>query len=104
ANHADLPRSAERRGDHPAHPLRRVHEAAHRERRDGSRQSRRPTGGIAAIPQRRCEMTAPSDFPAQSTDFREPIEEAPEPYEHYLNHKYGLASWLLTQDHKRIAI
>ena len=38
------------------------------------------------------------------TDFVEPIEEAPEPYEHYLNHRYGLASWLLTKDHKRIAI
>jgi cytochrome c oxidase subunit 1 len=48
-------------------------------------------------------MTAHSDFPVHS-DFPEPIEEAPEPYEHYLNHKYGLASWLLTQDHKRIAI
>jgi cytochrome c oxidase subunit 1 len=33
-----------------------------------------------------------------------PIEEAPEPPEHYLNHSYGLASWLLTKDHKRIAI
>ena len=49
-------------------------------------------------------MTAHTDFPAHPTDFPEPIEEAPEPYEHYLNHKYGLASWLLTQDHKRIAI
>ncbi len=33
-----------------------------------------------------------------------PIEEAPEPPDHYLNHTYGLASWLLTKDHKRIAI
>ena len=38
------------------------------------------------------------------TDFVEPVEEAPEPCEHYLNHKYGLGSWLLTKDHKRIAI
>jgi cytochrome c oxidase subunit 1 len=37
-------------------------------------------------------------------DFVEPVEEAPEPYEHYLNTKYGLTSWLLTKDHKRIAI
>jgi cytochrome c oxidase subunit I len=49
-------------------------------------------------------MTAHSDFPPRSTEFPEPIEEAPEPYAHYLNNKYGLASWLLTQDHKRIAI
>jgi len=33
-----------------------------------------------------------------------PIEEAPEPPDHYLNHSYGLASWLLTKDHKRIAL
>jgi cytochrome c oxidase subunit I len=33
-----------------------------------------------------------------------PIEEAPEPPDHYLNHAYGLRSWLLTRDHKRIAI
>src|SRR6266850_2130141 len=37
-------------------------------------------------------------------DWDEPVEEAPEPPEHYLNHKYGVASWLLTKDHKRIAI
>lgn len=41
---------------------------------------------------------------AQKKDFVPPVEEAPEPKEHYLNHKYGVASWLLTQDHKRIAI
>jgi cytochrome c oxidase subunit 1 len=38
------------------------------------------------------------------TDFVIPAEEAPEPADHYLNHGYGLASWLLTRDHKRIAI
>src|SRR5882672_7230973 len=38
------------------------------------------------------------------TDFVIPAEEAPEPADHYLNHEYGLASWLLTRDHKRIAI
>jgi len=38
------------------------------------------------------------------SEFVEPVEEAPEPREHYLNSKYGLASWLLTKDHKRIAI
>src|SRR5258706_7350324 len=37
-------------------------------------------------------------------DWNAPIEQAPEPPDHYLNHTYGLASWLLTKDHKRIAI
>ena len=26
------------------------------------------------------------------------------PAKHYLNNEYGIKSWLLTQDHKRIAI
>ena len=30
----------------------------------------------------------------------EPVE----PREHYLNAQYGVRSWLLTQDHKRIAV
>ena len=38
------------------------------------------------------------------TEFVIPQEEAIEPGDHYLNHKFGLASWLLTKDHKRIAI
>jgi cytochrome c oxidase subunit 1 len=38
------------------------------------------------------------------TEFVIPVEEAPEPGDHYLNHTFGLASWLLTKDHKRIAI
>jgi cytochrome c oxidase subunit 1 len=37
-------------------------------------------------------------------DWDAPVEEAPEPPDHYLNHTYGVASWLLTKDHKRIAI
>ena len=31
-------------------------------------------------------------------------EPEPAPRRHYLNVRYGVASWLLTQDHKRIAI
>jgi cytochrome c oxidase subunit 1 len=38
------------------------------------------------------------------TDFVIPVEEAEEPGDHYLNHAFGLSSWLLTRDHKRIAI
>jgi cytochrome c oxidase subunit 1 len=37
-------------------------------------------------------------------DWDAPVSEAPEPPAHYLNHRFGLASWLLTKDHKRIAI
>ena len=37
-------------------------------------------------------------------DWSEPVEEAPEPPDHYLNHTFGLSSWLLTKDHKRIAL
>ncbi|TMB20812.1 MAG: cytochrome c oxidase subunit I, partial [Deltaproteobacteria bacterium] len=29
---------------------------------------------------------------------------APEPQEHYLNVDYGVRSWLLTTDHKRVAL
>ena len=32
------------------------------------------------------------------------IPDEPEPRETYLNVKYGVKSWLLTKDHKRIAL
>src|SRR6185295_8651611 len=45
-----------------------------------------------------------ADPMSTQTEFVVPVEEAAEPGDHYLNHTFGLASWLLTKDHKRIAI
>src|SRR5450432_3509822 len=129
AHHAHLPRTAQRRRDHPAHPLYTIdegpargrrracaseHTHARRERTHARREHThpRPQRAVAEVEPAPAEaemnplppmppgMPLPPGFSLAPI----PIEEAPEPPDHYLNHSYGLASWLLTKDHKRIAI
>ena len=96
---ADVPGTHQRGGPGRAHRARQIDVA--QRHGDGGRPAAPPAPGAAGTARERCRPAG-----AAARIESEGIMDATRtlPALHYLNNGHGLASWLLTKDHKRIAI
>src|SRR6266540_2726286 len=92
ADHADLSRPDQRRG---ASPARRLHQVA--------LEGGAVAGGNPAAGEGIRSGTGGAEM-SSAVVAPPPAQHPVEPRVHYLNARYGVKSWLLTRDHKRIAL
>ena len=102
-HHADLQGAGRRGGDHPADRLHQVARAGAR-RRSASRSSRRPARARRPIEARKRKARSDEHSVMSTARPASPRRRRRRAAENYLNVAYGVTSWLLTNDHKRIAI